>query len=1330
MGRNNLAFPFFLSLVAVVTSASPSRALEAVSIRDYFVLPEERDATAIEEPSCIASFPDGTIAVGDVDGRKVILRYPDGRKKALAVRAGGLVVNDGKLIVTEASRIRMFNRDGDELPVLADDTVRDFSRTLGMNVDERGNVYIADSGRDVVFVLSADGLPLSIIGENADGDAELSNPVDAAVDGRGRIFIADAGNERIAIYSTGGVYRGQITGIEKPVAVAVDSAGLVYVADADQNRVLRYDVTGKLLGSFGTKGRSRGQFRRIVDMELGSDGLLRVLDSSNRSLHILAWPAPEVVTAAPRVIPLSARWGGMAQVNLRPIGTSFDNRLVAADPDGNVLMLDQAFRELARFPAGTFRDPSAAVSDGVDRLYVADRATGEVHVFDRNLQLLFTFGKGSRVLFFRGGEGKLVSPCAVALSNSGLVAVADKNKVEIFGPDGTYMATVGKDAPDEGVIDEPIGVAFGPDGAIFVADAGSGMLARYDASGNFQKRVGNLEPLAMGADEEGRVYLLEENGPRILVYAPDLEPMLLIGTPGEGRGSIRRASALVCAKDELHVGVRDGIVSIPLDLPLSAPALPVVSGAMRSLVVTWPRSTLKVVSAYRVTIDDMKFETADTTLVASGLADEKAYAVRIASLNRFGLPGYSSESVPSRTLTLALSAPPPPSVMTVQGGARVSIAWDADSSPYVASYAIEGQRNGLYERLSTVEAAHAGMMRVTMEPGATRRFRVRAIADNGKEGPPSVEGVYSAGEGFDALAAASYALAAEKFLSATSVESDNARIWSGLGEASEKLERFSEAARAFGRALEIEPRDTISAFGLARLALLKGDSLTARRALAGLASSGVTTDPEFFYIGGMIAMADEEYETAVRRLSSAVSANPSARNRAALSRAEEAQRLFGENRPRLEISDAEIHPVFPALYKIYATAPIGAATVRNAGRFPLDRLRFSVFIRGAMDFPAATLIMRLEPGESIRVAIRAELSNSILDATEDETKQAELRLTYYRSGEPVEVKQTVPFRLLARTALQWDDPRKIASFVTTRAPVVAEFARNVAGYGSDLSGAVNAPLRIVLLLRNALAVYGIRYQQDPLNPYRDVSENAQTIDHVQLPEETLRNKGGDCDDLVVLYASLLENLGVRTAAADLPGHILLLIDSELPPEAADQVVSGGAWILREGTVWIPIETTMLEGTFEETLRSAAESLKSATIIDLREAWSLYPPVTTQSSSWRAALPDRDATMKRNEPDESAARLRRAVVLAGADAALAGTDPEAAIRAGIVYGRMGLLDQAENFFRQAGETSAALNNLGNVALLRGDAARARAYYEQAAGLDPEDEGIKANLEKMK
>lgn len=787
----------FSFALAILAFAAPAFALEAVSIRDYSTLPEGRDATAIANPACIATFPDGTTAIGDDDGRKVVFWYPDGRKKTVSARVSGLAVADGRLVVAEAGRVRLFTRDGEELPQLADDEVRKLSRPRGMCADERGNIYVADSGRDVVFVFSPDGLPMTIIGDGAGGDAELSGPVDVAVDGRGRVFIADPGNKRIAIYSTGGVYRGKIGPIGDPVAVAVDSAGLVYVADADQNRVLRYDAAGKQLGSFGTKGRTRGQFKRITDMELGVDGLIRVLDSSNRSLHVLAWPAPEVAAAAPRIIPLSARWGGATPSKLRPIGFAFENRLAAADDDGNVIMLDTAMRELARFPAGTFRDPAAAVTDGADRLYVADRAVGEVKVFDRNLQPLFTFGKGSRVLFFRGGEGKLVSPLALAISPKGLVAVADKDKVEIFGPDGTYMVSVGKDAADEAQIRKPVGVAFGPDGAIYVADAKNGSLARYDASGVFQKSVGNLDPLAMAADELGRVYLLDDNGPRILVYGSDLEPDGMIGTPGAGTGCVRGAELLVCVKDELHLGARAGVVSIPLDLPLPAPATPSVAGAMRSLAVSWPSVALDAIRGYRVAIDTTSFAVKETALVVNGLADERSYMVRVVALNRFGHAGYASESVAARTQTLALSAPSSLAVTSIAGNGGVVLTWLADSSSYIASYAIEGQRNSAFERLATVNANGVPIMTARVENPGARRFRVRAIADNGKEGPPSEEAAHAAGEAIDALAGGSYALAAERFIAASAVESGNAKIWSGLGEASEKLERFSEAASAY-----------------------------------------------------------------------------------------------------------------------------------------------------------------------------------------------------------------------------------------------------------------------------------------------------------------------------------------------------------------------------------------------------------------------------------------------------------------------------------------------------------------------------------------------------
>jgi len=47
------------------------------------------------------------------------------------------------------------------------------------------------------------------------------------------------------------------------------------------------------------------------------------------------------------------------------------------------------------------------------------------------------------------------------------------------------------------------------------------------------------------------------------------------------------------------------------------------------------------------------------------------------------------------------------------------------------------------------------------------------------------------------------------------------------------------------------------------------------------------------------------------------------------------------------------------------------------------------------------------------------------------------------------------------------------------------------------------------------------------------------VEYVKKPEETLANRGGDCDDLALLLASLLESVGIKTRFVFIPRHVYI-----------------------------------------------------------------------------------------------------------------------------------------------------------------------------------------------
>lgn len=79
-----------------------------------------------------------------------------------------------------------------------------FSILKGIAVDVNGNIYIADSGNNVIRMISpADQKITTVAGNGTAGfsgdlgkatEAELSGPIGVAVDGGGNLYIADAGN--------------------------------------------------------------------------------------------------------------------------------------------------------------------------------------------------------------------------------------------------------------------------------------------------------------------------------------------------------------------------------------------------------------------------------------------------------------------------------------------------------------------------------------------------------------------------------------------------------------------------------------------------------------------------------------------------------------------------------------------------------------------------------------------------------------------------------------------------------------------------------------------------------------------------------------------------------------------------------------------------------------------------------------------------------------------------------------------------------------------------------------------------------------------------------
>ena len=134
------------------------------------------------------------------------------------------------------------------------------------------------------------------------------------------------------------------------------------------------------------------------------------------------------------------------------------------------------------------------------------------------------------------------------------------------------------------------------------------------------------------------------------------------------------------------------------------------------------------------------------------------------------------------------------------------------------------------------------------------------------------------------------------------------------------------------------------------------------------------------------------------------------------------------------------------------------------------------------------------------------------------------------------------------------------------------------------------------------------------------SDPRASSEYVQFPNETLKLKGGDCDDLSVLFSSLLESVGIETALVDYKNdssirHVNVLVNTKLKPQEAKLITENDTrYFLRkneneEDEVWIPVETTSLnnfdnawnmgvEKFNEEALHKLGLAKRTVEIIDI------------------------------------------------------------------------------------------------------------------------------------
>ncbi len=305
----------------------------------------------------------------------------------------------------------------------------EFSNPFAIAVDTAGNIYIADEFNNRIRRITPGGTISTFAGNGTAGfsgdggaatSAELQNPSGIAIDGAGNVYIADTGNNVIRQVTPNGninTFAGNNAGgagftgdygpataaqLNNPSGLAVNSRNELYIADSSNNAVRMVDlqgnistVAGSASGTIGFSGdngpATNGLLNNPIGLAIDSAGNIYIADGGNNRIRVISSGTGNISTVA----------GSTGS------GYSGDN---------------------GRATSAKLNTPKGVALDAAGNLYIADR-------FNSAIRLVNPLGTISTIAGPSTGAA-LYIPCGVAVDAAGKVYIADTgdNQIQLLTP--------------------------------------------------------------------------------------------------------------------------------------------------------------------------------------------------------------------------------------------------------------------------------------------------------------------------------------------------------------------------------------------------------------------------------------------------------------------------------------------------------------------------------------------------------------------------------------------------------------------------------------------------------------------------------------------------------------------------------------------------------------------------------------------------------------------------------------------------------------------------------------------------------------------------------
>jgi hypothetical protein len=299
----------------------------------------------------------------------------------------------------------------------------------------------------------------------------------------------------------------------------------------------------------------------------------------------------------------------------------------------------------------------------------------------------------------------------------------------------------------------------------------------------------------------------------------------------------------------------------------------------------------------------------------------------------------------------------------------------------------------------------------------------------------------------------------------------------------------------------------------------------------------------------------------------------------------------------VELIDVEvINDIYPTLNDVYLDTPFATGKVINLTDKPVSVKPLSR-IEGINSDDIQSPLVEISAGDTAEVNFYT-LIPDLLIKNKAEISYADF-IVSTSGNEPDDELQKA---ILVNGSNSWDgNVVNLKYFIKKDPDFSINYAKNIlSNYKAELDTIpqILSKFYETGVIFNKM-VKGLVYTSDP----------RASGEYVQFPNETIKLKGGDCDDLSVLFSALLESVGIETALVDYKKavngyrHVNVLVNTEIEPEEARLLTENDTkYFVRKNEkgiieIWIPVETTSLTD-FNSAWNIGVQKFNKEAIYDL------------------------------------------------------------------------------------------------------------------------------------